>query len=81
MRGYLRVAVETALLASVIGVLLVPYGINELWFGDSLNSQIWGLVNRFHQSSFKNPDDPRQSTFSDKSNQTTLPPEKKFHRP
>ena len=50
MTRHLRIAAETALLASIIGALLVPYAMNGLWFDDSLNSQIWGFVNRFHST-------------------------------
>lgn len=38
--------VGTALI-SLLSLLLLPYARNGLWFDDSLNSQTWGMVNRF----------------------------------
>lgn len=34
----------------LVGLLLIPYIINGLWFDDSLNSQVWAMAERFHTS-------------------------------
>ncbi|HEY3540025.1 MAG TPA: hypothetical protein VGL01_21605 [Trinickia sp.] len=33
---------------ALVAILIIPYTRNGLWFDDSLNSETWGLVNRFH---------------------------------
>jgi len=34
-------------LAMLVVIMLVPYAKNGFWFDDTLNSQTWGMVNRF----------------------------------
>lgn len=40
-------ALCTALCTAFIAVLMFPYAKNGLWFDDALNSQMWGMLNRF----------------------------------
>jgi hypothetical protein len=43
----IAVAFATAVL---LGLLMTPYMRNGIWFDDALNSQTWGMVNRFGSS-------------------------------
>ncbi|WP_069267670.1 hypothetical protein [Paraburkholderia nodosa] len=43
-----RIGTVAALGLILTGVLMLPYAQNGFWFDDSLNSQTWGLINRFH---------------------------------
>jgi hypothetical protein len=44
-----RIEVVCAILlaGAFVALMLFPYGKNGLWFDDSLNSQMWGMINRF----------------------------------
>lgn len=42
-----QTALCIALCTAFIAVLLFPYAKNGLWFDDALNSQMWGMLNRF----------------------------------
>ena len=46
----LKVVIIMISVITMISIQLIPYAKNGFWFDDSLNSQIWGMVNRFHVS-------------------------------
>ena len=42
-----KVAVPVLLGCVLLAIMMLPYARNGFWFDDSLNSQIWGMLNRF----------------------------------
>lgn len=43
-----KIILITLIGTTLLTLLLLPYLINGLWYDDSLNSQIWGLIKRAH---------------------------------